>query len=215
VIIRHKTLGIMHKCFMLAIFLYVIVYTIIYQKARAKHKICGCPHVLAPGIGRGSRLARFISCVQKYNVSELPQGTVSLSILPAGDGNLVSPDATLNYVSNKPYCQQPPADAFNGSSRSTICSSLRRETVVASFLSPDSIVRAAVRNARLRSLASALETNMATATDLVNYVFSDAEKAQLKLCPPFRVVNQPACLNFSAATLTAQITSESVRRQNR
>ena len=140
VIIRHKTLGIMHKCFMLAIFLYVIVYTIIYQKARAKHKICGCPHVLAPGIGRGSRLARFISCVQKYNVSELPQGTVSLSILPAGNDNLASPDATLNYVSNKPYCQQPPADAFTGSSRSTICSSLRRETVVASLLSFDSIV---------------------------------------------------------------------------
>ena len=49
--------------------------------------------------------------MQKYNVIEIPTGTVSLSVLQPGlDASLglankVDPDVTHNWISNKNYCK--------------------------------------------------------------------------------------------------------------
>ena len=111
--IRHRTLGIAHKALMVVIFLYVIVYTIIIQKARGKPN---CARHSPRGGGSRSRSPDHQRCCiglagsgraasQKYNITELPTGSVTLSVMQPGPDNRIDPDVERNWVSNKVYCK--------------------------------------------------------------------------------------------------------------
>lgn len=77
--VRHRVLGIIHKILWVLVVLYYVLYVMIYQ--------------------------------QKYMKHDSPVGFVTANALPSGDEtnnvrNPVSPDPTLNFMDNKPYCRQ-------------------------------------------------------------------------------------------------------------